>query len=151
MSRRAWSSRPAWIRPPGLVVGDHGDVTVPEPERGLFLPLLGEPVHLVDFQGAEPVGQQREHAARVDRAELEFIADRRDPRPGLVGGGLEFEPVGGVNLPGLVHQDHIPRADLDGVDGGSTGGLAEEPGQVVAERGCPGFLHFRGGYPGGVL
>ena len=136
---------------PCLVVRDHGDVTVPEPERGVFLPLLGEPVHFVDFQGAEPVSQQREHAARVDRAQLELIADRHDPRPGLVGGGLQFEQVGGVDLPGLVQEDHVTRADLDRVDGGPAGGLAQEPGQVVAERGRPGVVHLLGRDPGGIL
>ena len=52
----------------GLVIGDRGDVTFAELEGGVFLLLLGEPVHLVYFQGAEPGGQQREHAARADRA-----------------------------------------------------------------------------------
>ena len=79
-------------------------------------------MHLVDLQGAEPVGQQREHAARVDRAQLEFIADWHDPRLGLVGGGLQFEQVGGVDLPGLVEEDHVTGADLDGVDGGPARG-----------------------------
>ena len=136
---------------PCLVVRDHGDVTLPELERGVFLPLLGEPVHLVDFHRAEPVGQQREHAARVDRAELVFIAHRHDPGPGLVGCGLQFEQVGGVDLPGLVDQDYVTGADLDRVDGGPAGGFAEEPGQVIAERGRPGRFHFPGRDPGGVL
>jgi hypothetical protein len=95
------------------------------PEAALFVMSLVRAASraLLSAEGAEPVGEQREHASGVDGAELVLVADRHDPGTGLVGGGLQLEQVGGIDLASLVEYSHVARADFDGFDSGSVGVL----------------------------
>ena len=53
-----------------VVGGDRGQVAVAEPDAGLAFPVRVEPADLVQLGGGDLLGQQPEHAAGVDRAEL---------------------------------------------------------------------------------
>ena len=134
-----------------LVVGDRFEVPVAEGEGSLLFPLAGEPVYLVQLQRAMPVGEQGEHAAGADRAELVFITHGDDAGAAARGGIGQVQPVGGGDLAGLIQHDHVPRADFRPPADGAVGLLAEEPGQVRRPDLGPGGVHLGCGDAGGVF
>ena len=134
-----------------LVVGDDPHVTVAQGEGSLLFPLAGESVHLVQLQRAAPVGEQGEHAARADRAELVFITHGDDAGAAAGGGVGQVQPVGGGDLAGLIQHDHVPRADFRPPADSAVGLLAEEPGQVRCAHLGSGLVHLGGGDAGGVF
>ena len=68
-----------------VVGGDRGRVAVAEPDAGLAFPLRVEPADLVQLGGGDFLGEQPEHAAGFDGAELGGVAGGDDPGSGLPG------------------------------------------------------------------
>ena len=95
-----------------LIVAQRHDVALAQAQRGLPLPGLGEPADPGYGPVPDPLGDQREHAARLDRAELPGVPDRIHPRAGLQGQGHDPRHVGGRGLRGLI--DHQASAGPTG-------------------------------------
>ena len=57
--------------------------------------------------GGHFLGQQAEHAAGFDGAELGGVAGGDDPGSGLPGGLADHGQVGGGKLAGLVQDQHV--------------------------------------------
>ena len=68
-----------------VVGGDSGQLAVTEPDAGLTFPDRVEPADLVQFGGGDLLGEQSEHTAGFDRAELGGVAGGNDPGPSLPG------------------------------------------------------------------
>ena len=68
-----------------VVGGDRGRVAVAEADAGLPFPGRVEPADLVQLGGGDLAGEQAEHAAGFDGAELGGIAGGDDPGSGLPG------------------------------------------------------------------
>jgi hypothetical protein len=60
-----------------LVQLHDGQVAPPEPQTGVPLPRLGEPVDPPQLDGTEGVHQVAEHARAIHRSELERVTDER--------------------------------------------------------------------------
>ena len=130
-----------------VVLAERQDVALAQPQRGVPLPGLGEPADLGELPVAVPRGQQAEHAAGLDRAELLGVAHRLRPGPGLLEDLPEPQQVGGGELAGLVEdQDvigvyrHVPAGPVGVLD------PAEELREVVGLGNA-----LVGHDPGGVL
>ena len=116
-----------------VVGGDRGQVAVAEPDAGLPFPGRVEPADLVQLARRGPPGEQPEHAAGFDGAELGGVAGGDDPGPGLPGRLLHHGQVGGGELAGLVQDEHVVPVQRDGAaQFVGAFGLAEELGDVVA-------------------
>ena len=97
-----------------VVGGDRGQVAVAEPDAGLPFPGRVEPADLVQLRGGDLPGQQPEHAAGLDRAELGRVAGGDDPCPGLPGRLADHGQVGGAELAGLIQDEHVVLVQRDG-------------------------------------
>jgi len=72
--------------PPVPVVGGvRGEVPGPQPHRGGGFPGGVEPADLVQLRARNLAGEQPEHPAGLDRAELLGVPGQHQPRPGLPG------------------------------------------------------------------
>ena len=117
-----------------VVGGDRGQVAVAEPDAGLPLPLprrTGGP--RAARAAGTSLGEQPEHAAGFDGAELGGVAGGDDPGSGLPGRLADHGQVGGAELAGLVQDEHVVLVQRDGA-AQLVGAfdLAEELGDVVA-------------------
>ena len=116
-----------------VVGGDRGQVAVAEPDAGLPFPFRVEPADLVQLGGGDFAGEQPEHAAGFDGAELGGVAGGDDPGSGLPGRLADHGQVGGAELAGLVQDEHVVLVQRDGAAQlVGAFGLAEELGDVVA-------------------
>ena len=139
--------------PPAPVIGrDHGEITGPEPDRGVPLPVGGEPEHLGQLGRAQLADQRGEHAARLDRAELERVPGGHDQRPGAVRVVHDQGEIRGGDHARLIQHQHVPGGDRDRVPQQvRTGSLPQERRAVVdlgqaLGRHLPGRV-LRGGDP----
>jgi hypothetical protein len=104
----------------GRVVVEDGDIAGAETQAGVAFPAVGEPVDVVELDGAARVDELPEHAAAADRGELPRIPDEDYPPVVMVGEGGELRQMRCRRHPGLV-DDH--------------GGPGRQP---VARSGWPG-------------
>ena len=97
-----------------VIDADRGQVTVAEPDAGLPFPCGGEPADLMQFGGGDFGGQEAEHAACLDGAELGGVAGGDDPGSGLPGRLDDQGQVGGVELAGLIQDQNIVLVQREG-------------------------------------
>ena len=87
----------------------------------------------MQFGGGDFLGEQPEHAAGFDGAELGGVAGGDDPGSGLPGRLLHHRQVGGGKLTGLVQDEDVVPVQGDGAAQlVGAFGFAEELGDVVA-------------------
>ena len=93
--------------PVPVVGGVRGEITGPQPHRRVGFPGCVEPADLMQLRARDFPGQQPEHPAGLDRAELLGVADQGQPRPGGPGGLLDHRQVGRAELAGLIQHQHV--------------------------------------------
>ena len=90
-----------------VVGGDRGRVAVAEADAGLPFPGRVEPADLVQLGGGDLSGEQPEHAAGFDGAELGGVAGGDDPGSGLPGRLADHGQVRRAELAGLIQDEHV--------------------------------------------
>jgi hypothetical protein len=115
---------------PGMLVvlGQHGDVPVAEPQAGRLFPGSAEPDRLGQLHEAQRPGEQGQAAAAFHLLELLGIAGQ--DHLGAAGGRRLADPVGQVrigNHRGLVDQEEVAGLQRDGA------ARAALPGQMAQE------------------
>ncbi len=95
----------------GLIDLRNRDVTTSQTKAGLSFPFLVEPVGMVEFDCAEGVDEQTEHATASDSGELQWVADQREPPALQVREGSQLGELGRCHHRSLVHDHRRPRPE----------------------------------------
>jgi hypothetical protein len=118
-----------------VIVGQHGEVPVAQPQAGVLFPLVAEPDWLSQPDVAQRAGEQG-HAAAIGHGLQLAGVPGQDQLP-VAGIGVS-DKVGQVRAGhrgGLIDQQQRPGAGLDGAAGTAPAGqVAQEPGSVIGHR-----------------
>ena len=130
-----------------VVLGEHGGVAGPQPQRGLPLPLGGEPDRLDELRVLELAVDQFGAAAGFHGGQLPVVAGFDDLAAAGLDVGYEGQKVFQRDLCGFVEEDHRARLDRDWAeDAASFFGVPEHLRDVV----CVDLRGFREHVPRGL-
>ena len=118
-----------------VVVGQHGDVAVAQPQAGVLFPGGAEPDRFGEPGVAEGAGEQGHAAAVLDRLQLAGVPGQDDLPVAGLGVGDQVGQVRAGHRGGLVDQQQGGGAGLDRAAGAAPAGqVAEKLGAVVGHR-----------------